>query len=221
MGERKAISKYIPPNFDPTKNLRKAKPHIGQNTIRFMFPFSVKCSNCGNVMMQATKTNARKELCIGEDYLGVKVYRLCVHCKTCYAEIILKTDPKNLDYCIERGGSRCFEPWRDYELKQKELDQIETFEMKINKEIEADFVQTSELAEMAKQRKHLRRPKLSDIKKLYKTNDTIDNSLTLNDRKLIREFTPSLQQPNFTKNERIQLSTPKQKNFFDHDSDNS
>jgi hypothetical protein len=69
-------------------------------------------------MFQGTKCNCRKELCYNEFYLGINVYRIYLHCKSCYAEITIKTDPKNCDYIVETGASRHFEPWRAQQVAQ-------------------------------------------------------------------------------------------------------
>jgi hypothetical protein len=69
-------------------------------------------------MFQGTKCNCRKELCYNEFYLGINVYRIYLHCKSCYAEITIKTDPKNCDYIVEKGATRHFEPWREYQVAQ-------------------------------------------------------------------------------------------------------
>jgi hypothetical protein len=118
MGERKVQSHYISSDFDPSKVGRRSKPHNGQHDVRFMMPMSIKCASCGDYMFQGTKANSRKELCYNEFYLGIPVYRFYIHCKSCYSEITIKTDPANSDYIVERGASRHFEPWRDVQLQQ-------------------------------------------------------------------------------------------------------
>jgi len=50
---------------------------------------------------------------IGEEYLGVKIFRFYVKCTRCSSELTIKTDPKNSDYVCEMGASRNFEPWRE------------------------------------------------------------------------------------------------------------
>jgi hypothetical protein len=79
---------------------------------------SIQCESCGDYMFQGTKCNCRKELCYSEFYLGINVHRIYLHCKSCYAEITMKTDPKNCDYVVEKGATRHFEPWRDYQVQQ-------------------------------------------------------------------------------------------------------
>ena len=52
---------------------------------------------------------------VGEDYLGIRIFRFYFHCKNCGAEISMKTDPKNSDYAMEQGATRNYEPWREKE----------------------------------------------------------------------------------------------------------
>jgi len=59
MSERKVINKWYPPDFDPTKIPRARKPKGGQVTVRMMMPMSVRCTIC----------------VLGEEYLGVKIFR--------------------------------------------------------------------------------------------------------------------------------------------------
>lgn len=111
MGERKVLSKYYPPDFDPSKLPRVKKPRDKDNAVRFMLPMSVRCLTCGAFMGQGLKFNARKHN-TDEDYLGVKIYRFTMRCKQCPAQFAIKTDPKNSDYVCESGVKRNFEPWR-------------------------------------------------------------------------------------------------------------
>jgi len=115
MGERKVLNKYIPPDFDPSKIPRSKKKDGAktQSKIRMMLPMSICCNTCGNYITKGTKFNARKEDAIGEEYLGLKVFRFYFRCSRCSAEIAMKTDPKNADYVVEAGAKRNFEPWRE------------------------------------------------------------------------------------------------------------
>ncbi|EAY09624.1 cell cycle control protein, putative [Trichomonas vaginalis G3] len=147
MGERKPSCHYIAPDFDPSQTGRRCKPQNGQHTIRFMLPMAIKCTNCGEYMHAGTKANARKELCYTDAYLGeINVYRIYIHCKACYAEITIKTDPEHCDYIVEKGATRHFEPWRDHyisiameeknKLKGSIIEQAEAKTVDMKKEME-------------------------------------------------------------------------------------
>lgn len=130
MGERKVLNKYYPPDFDPAKIPRRKQPKNQQMTVRMMLPMSVRCSTCGNYIYKGTKFNSRKEDAVGENYLGIQIFRFYFKCTRCSAEIAYKTDPKNSDYVVESGATRNFEPWRgqDEEI-EKEKHKREAEEM--------------------------------------------------------------------------------------------
>ncbi|EEQ89386.1 hypothetical protein RJZ56_003616 [Blastomyces dermatitidis] len=124
MSERKVLTKYYPPDFDPSvitrtpKHLRATGPKL--LTVRLMAPFSLKCTNCGEYIYKGRKFNARKET-TEEKYLNIPIYRFYIRCTRCSSEITFKTDPKNMDYTCERGAKRNFEPWR--EAKESEVNE--------------------------------------------------------------------------------------------------
>jgi chemotaxis protein histidine kinase CheA len=125
MGERKVLNKYIPPDFDPAK-IPRSKKGTGvkaQQKVRMMLPMSIRCDTCGNYITKGTKFNARKEDVIGEDYLGITIFRFYFRCNRCSAEIAMKTDPKNSDYVVEAGAKRNFEPWREKDEAQAAADE--------------------------------------------------------------------------------------------------
>lgn len=118
----------FPPDYDPSKISRKKKAPggSGQQTIRLMAPFSMRCSSCGEYICKSSnqpklpgadhsldkgkKFNARKETA-KEEYMGLKIFRFYIKCTLCSAEITFKTDPKNADYVCEHGAKRNFENW--------------------------------------------------------------------------------------------------------------
>jgi hypothetical protein len=131
MSERKVLSKYYPPDFDPSKITRTRGPkQVGPKvqTVRLMAPFSMKCTHCGEFIYKGRKFNARKETS-DEKYYNITIYRFYIRCTRCSGEITFKTDPKNMDYECERGAKRNFEPWREAKLneenEEERLDRLE------------------------------------------------------------------------------------------------
>lgn len=98
MSERKVLTKYYPPDFDPSaigrtpKHLRQKGPKV--ITVRLMAPFPMKCTNCGEYIYRGRKFNARKQT-LEEKYLSIPVYRFYIRCTRCSGEITFKTDPKS------------------------------------------------------------------------------------------------------------------------------
>ena len=135
MADRKALNHYYPPDFDPSKIPRRKAPKDAQQTVRLMAPFSMRCNTCGEYIYKGRKFNARKELVVGEDYYGIKIFRFYIKCTRCSAEITFKTDPKNTDYAAEHGASRNFVPTNQDELADEEklLTEEEKLERKLEK----------------------------------------------------------------------------------------
>lgn len=136
MADRKALNHYYPPDFDPSKIPRRKAPKDAQQTVRLMAPFSMRCNTCGEYIYKGKKFNARKELVIGEDYYGIKIFRFYIKCTQCSAEITFKTDPKNADYAAEHGASRNFVPTKeedDGDAEDKLLTEEEKLERKLEK----------------------------------------------------------------------------------------
>eukprot|EP00002_Diphylleia_rotans_P036200 TRINITY_DN7951_c0_g1_i2.p1 TRINITY_DN7951_c0_g1~~TRINITY_DN7951_c0_g1_i2.p1 ORF type:complete len:249 (-),score=53.80 TRINITY_DN7951_c0_g1_i2:744-1490(-) len=124
MGERKVLNKYYPPDFDPALIPRNRRPKDKQDKVRMMMPMSVRCNTCHEYIYKGKKFNSRKETVIGEDYLGIKIFRFYMRCPKCSAEFTIKTDPQNMDYTAEHGVCRNFEPWRENEKLSSEARRL-------------------------------------------------------------------------------------------------
>ncbi|CRK35580.1 hypothetical protein BN1708_001226, partial [Verticillium longisporum] len=69
MSERKVLTKYFPPDFDPRALTRKRGPKstgVKTQAVRIMAPFSMKCTTCGEYIYKGRKFNSRKETPQGE-----------------------------------------------------------------------------------------------------------------------------------------------------------
>ncbi|KAI1075286.1 DUF572-domain-containing protein [Whalleya microplaca] len=154
MSERKVLTKYYPPDFDPSqvKRVRGAKnagPRV--QTVRLMAPFSMKCTSCGEYIYRGRKFNARKETPPDEKYLGIQIFRFYIRCTRCSAQITFKTDPKNQDYACESGAKRNTEPWRvgREETDEERLDRLEQEEEERNAMVELEAKTVDAKREMA------------------------------------------------------------------------
>ncbi|PLB52035.1 DUF572-domain-containing protein [Aspergillus steynii IBT 23096] len=180
MSERKVLSKYYPPDFDPSaitrtpKHLRSTGPKV--ITVRLMAPFSMKCTHCGEYIYRGRKFNARKET-TEEKYFSIPIYRFYIRCTRCSGEITFVTDPKNMDYRAEKGAKRNFEPWRDAsaaagtynETEQETLDRLEKEEGEEQEQQERD-----KMAELEE--------KMHDSKREMAIADALDEIRTRNAR---------------------------------------
>ncbi|KAL4805090.1 CWC16 protein [Aspergillus unguis] len=178
MSERKVLTKYYPPDFDPSaitrtpKHLRSSGPKV--ITVRLMAPFSMKCTSCGEYIYRGRKFNARKET-TEEKYFSIPIYRFYIRCTRCSGEITFLTDPKNMDYRSEKGAKRNFEPWRDSkadnsgETEQEVLDRLEREEGEEQEQLERD-----KMAELEE--------KMLDSKREMAIADALDEIRTRNAR---------------------------------------
>ncbi|KAJ1667676.1 Pre-mRNA-splicing factor cwf16 [Coemansia sp. RSA 1813] len=121
MAERKVLNKYIPPDFDPAKIPRLRLGKSRQIKVRLTAPFSMRCETCGQWIGKGTKFNARKEAVEGEKFHSMQIFRFYIRCQRCAAEITYKTDYENLNYEVEKGAQRNFEPWREEKAINEEL----------------------------------------------------------------------------------------------------
>lgn len=154
MSERKVLTKYYPPDFDPSqikrvKGPKTAGPKV--QTVRLAAPFSMKCTTCGEYIYKGRKFNARKETPLDEKYLGIQIFRFYIRCTRCSGQITFKTDPKNQDYACESGAKRSTEPWRvgRDETDEERLDRLEREEEERNAMVELEAKTVDAKREMA------------------------------------------------------------------------
>ncbi|KAI5953110.1 cwf16 [Candida jiufengensis] len=122
MSERKAINKYYPPDYDPSKVVRQKKNKNVNQTIkiRMMAPYSMRCLKCNEYIAERRSFNARKET-TDEKYLNIKIIRFYITCPGCNNTISFKTNPAEAGYTPEEGAVRNFEPSKK-KRKQEETD---------------------------------------------------------------------------------------------------
>eukprot|EP00940_MAST-03C_sp_MAST-3C-sp2_P001021 g1021.t1 len=125
MGERKVLSKYIPPDFDPSLVPRGKSRKKLRHEVRMMLPMTVKCIKCGEYMYRGKKYAARVERLENEHYLGIKKVRFYGKCTTCSNPFTIKTDPENDDYEVEEGVTRNFESWKQLAREKKEAEEVQ------------------------------------------------------------------------------------------------
>ncbi|KAG9192873.1 hypothetical protein G6011_11607 [Alternaria panax] len=128
MAKRKLPQKYYPAHFDPSKILHSKHPI--HSVVNFVCPFrSMRCLACGRYTTKGKVFRNSPKHISPEIYLGVRIERLHCRCPGCAAEIVIETDPKNMDYRIVNGAMRGFEAWRDEErvkdTKEQRLDRLE------------------------------------------------------------------------------------------------
>jgi len=113
MAERKKLTMYYPPDFDPKLVPRRKRVKNFTCEVRMMLPFSVQCNKCGEFMYMGKKFNSMKENADGEKFKGIQIIRFYIKCGTCSHQMSFKTDPENDDYQMESGGTRTFEMWQE------------------------------------------------------------------------------------------------------------
>jgi Saf4/Yju2 protein len=178
MSERKVLTKYYPPDFDPSKITRTPRhlrpTGLKLTKVRLMAPFSMKCTACGEYIYKGRKFNAQKET-TEEKYLNISIFRFYIKCTRCSAEITFKTDPKNMDYICEKGARRNFEIWRDGrgdefdETDEQRLDRLEREEAEAG-----EMEERNAMAELEQ--------KMEDSKREMKIADALDEIRTRNAR---------------------------------------
>ncbi|XP_046327927.2 coiled-coil domain-containing protein 130 homolog [Haliotis rufescens] len=128
MAERKAVNKYYPPDWDPSKGsinqyvgqhpLRERARKLGQGilVIRFEMPYNIWCGGCNSHIGMGVRYNAEKSKT--GNYYSTPIYKFRMKCHLCDNYFEIQTDPKNHDYVILNGARRKEQRWDPKENEQ-------------------------------------------------------------------------------------------------------
>lgn len=109
MSERKAINKYYPPDYDPSKVPKTKNKSKAAIKVRLLAPFSMRCLKCDEYISSSRKFNATKED-TKEKYLDIKIFRFHIRCPICNNAICFRTHPQSSGFVLDSGAKRNFEP---------------------------------------------------------------------------------------------------------------
>ncbi|XP_050402934.1 probable splicing factor YJU2B isoform X1 [Patella vulgata] len=143
MAERKAVNKYYPPDWDPSKG--SINTHVGQHplrdrakkikqgilVIRFEMPYNIWCGGCNAHIGMGVRYNAEKSK--NGNYYSTPIYKFRMKCHLCDNYFEIQTDPQNHDYVILSGARRKEQRW-----DPKENGQIETEDKLTQKKMATD-----------------------------------------------------------------------------------
>lgn len=116
MADRKAVNKYYPPDWDPSKGsintynkshplrARAKKIDKGILVVRFEMPFSIWCLKCENHIGMGVRYNAEKSK-VGNYYTS-PIYQFKMKCHLCDNFFEIVTDPSKFDYVVKSGARR-------------------------------------------------------------------------------------------------------------------
>ncbi|XP_063934001.1 probable splicing factor YJU2B [Zophobas morio] len=128
MAERKAVNKYMPPDYDPQKHgsinkyrgqhpLRERARKLDQGIliIRFELPYKIWCLGCKKTFAMGVRYNAEKKK-IG-NYFSTPIYSFRMKCHECPNWFEIHTDPKNTQYVCGEGCRKKIEEWDTEKVK--------------------------------------------------------------------------------------------------------
>lgn len=185
MSERKAISKYYPPDYNPLeaeklsrKMAKKLKTmNKSHASIRLMTPFSMRCLECNEYIPKSRKFNGKKEL-LKEKYLdSIKIYRLTISCPRCANSIAFRTDPGNSDYVMEVGGVRNYVPQKpNDDLNAKTaVESIDETLQRLVREKEMEQNEKMGIKEQADDKMDLLEKRLAKIQQEQEDDEELEN----------------------------------------------
>ncbi|KAF9583350.1 hypothetical protein BGW38_009689 [Lunasporangiospora selenospora] len=142
MADRKAINKYYPPDWDPSKGsintyvgqhpLRERARKLDQGIliVRFELPYNIWCDGCNSPIGKGVRYNAEKKK-VGK-YYSTPILSFRMKCHLCDNWFEIQTDPKNTEYVITSGAKRKTETFDAADNETIELDTREEFEKRIH-----------------------------------------------------------------------------------------
>ncbi|GAB1601134.1 coiled-coil domain-containing protein 130-like [Argonauta hians] len=184
MAERKAVNRYYPPGWDPSKGsinkyvgshpLRERARKLNQGilVIRFELPYNIWCGGCNSHVGMGVRYNAEKKKT--GNYYSTPIYTFRMKCHLCDNYFEIQTDPKNHDYVILSGARRKEQRW-----DPKENEQIVPEDKDTQKKLVKDAMYKLEHGTDDKQKLVSGLPSLAELEEkqeVYK-DDFILNSL--------------------------------------------
>ncbi|CAM1297570.1 CCDC130 (predicted) [Pycnogonum litorale] len=136
MADRKAVNKYYPPEWTPSKDsinkfrgtraLRERAKKLDQGIliIWFEMPYNIWCEGCKNHIGMGVRYNAEKSK-VGM-YYTTPIWKFRMKCHLCDNYVEMQTDPANFDYIIVSGASRQERRWDPKENEQVVPEDKET-----------------------------------------------------------------------------------------------
>ncbi|KAJ1983918.1 Protein saf4 [Dimargaris verticillata] len=131
MAERKAVNKYYPPDWDPSKGTvnqlsgqhplrdRARKLAEGILVVRFELPFPIWCQGCNRHIARGVRFNAEKQT-VGQ-YHSTPILSFRMKCHLCDNRFVIQTDPQNAEYVVTKGARCKIETWDPKDAQVIEL----------------------------------------------------------------------------------------------------
>eukprot|EP00124_Ichthyophonus_hoferi_P004283 Ihof_evm1s453 gene=Ihof_evmTU1s453 len=135
MADRKAVNKYYPPDWDPSKGSintyqnshplrdRARKLDQGILIVRFELPYNIWCNGCDKMVGMGVRYNAEKKE-VGK-YYSTPILSFRMKCHLCDNWFEIRTDPKNTQYVVVSGARRKNEEWEPADNEGISLEDTE------------------------------------------------------------------------------------------------
>lgn len=100
------MGRYRPPDEDDRPAPKRPKPASRTPTVRFEMPFAIWCATCPRptIIGQGVRFNAEKRR--EGSYYSTPIWGFSFRHTECGGLIEMRTDPKNTEYAVARGGRK-------------------------------------------------------------------------------------------------------------------